>query len=228
MKEGKVAILIFANSAEKEAVSKPFQYSKDVFAALNARTLSIIKKTGLPYFIFSENQQVGNSFGERFTNAIQTTYNKGYNTVITIGNDTPHLTTKHILKTAHLLQKHNLVLGPSTDGGFYLMGLKKSQFNADIFLKLPWQTSQLNRSISKLNASKKINICYLETLTDIDSAADVKTIINNFRTLSKTIKKLLKLYLFLEKRIISTFYISIKNPILNLQFNKGSPITNHI
>ncbi|AJR02529.1 DUF2064 domain-containing protein [Siansivirga zeaxanthinifaciens] len=227
MKESKTAILIFANSAEKEITSKSFS-SKSLFETLNKQTINIAKKTGLPYFHFSEKQQIGNSFGERFTNAIQSVFDLGFNTVITIGNDTPHLTTKHILKTVEKLQKHSIVLGPSTDGGFYLMGLKKSQFNKETFLKLPWQTSKLNRSISKLKASKKINITYLEVLTDIDTASDIKLVLDSFKTLSKTLKTLLLQSFLSVKTIIFFHFISIKNFILNLQLNKGSPAFLHL
>lgn len=224
MNTNKTAILIFANSAEKEATSKPFRLSQDVFKAFNAQTLHIVKKTGLPYFVFSEKQQMGHSFGERFTNAIQSVYNQGFNAVITIGNDTPHLSLKHLKKTIYKLQKHNIVLGPSKDGGFYLMGLKKSQFNAQAFLKLPWQTSTLNRSISKLSASKKVNICYLEVLTDVDSYSDIKTIINSFKSLSNIVKQLLLQCLSLNKKTILNVAFFIENRLFKQKLNKGSPI----
>ncbi|MEC3906825.1 DUF2064 domain-containing protein [Tamlana sp. 2201CG12-4] len=224
MKHCKTAILIFAYSAEKEATLKPFQHSKRVFDALNVQTQDIAKKSGFPYVVFSEKQQKGNSFGERFTHAIQSVYNKGYDTVITIGNDTPHLTTNHILKTAHHLQNHDMVLGPSIDGGFYIMGLKKSQFNTKTFLELPWQTSQLNRSISQLHTSKKLKAYYLEVLSDIDSASDINTIIHSFRGISNTIKQLLISTTSIEKKIISNLNISIENFILNQPPNKGSPV----
>lgn len=223
----KTAILIFANSAEKEIVSKSFS-SKFLFETLNAQTLTIVKKTGLPYFHYSEGQQIGNSFGERFTNAIQSVYNKGFDTVITIGNDTPHLTTNHILKTVKKLQKHNIVLGPSTDGGFYLMGLKKAHFNKAVFLKLPWQTATLNRSISKLTSAKKVAICYLEILTDIDTAADIKLVVDSFKTLSLAIKKLLLQSLFSLKKITSYYFIHFRDFILNQYLNKGSPTPLHL
>lgn len=227
MKESKTSILIFANSAEKEIISKSFS-SRSLFETLNKHTLNIVKKTGIPYFLFSEKQQIGNSFGERFTNAIQSVYDLGFNTVITVGNDTPHLNSKHILKTVEKLQKHSIVLGPSTDGGFYLMGLKKSQFNKETFLKLPWQTSNLSKSISKLKASKKINISYLEVLTDIDEASDIKLVLDSYKTLSTAIKTLLLQSFSSVKKIIFYHFITIENFILNLQFNKGSPALLHL
>ena len=104
MKNNQTAILIFANSAEFEAIQKPFQSSQLLFDALNLQTLKVVKKTGIPYFLSSEKNQTGNSFGERFTNAIQSVYDKGFENVITIGNDTPHLQSQHILKAVENTQ----------------------------------------------------------------------------------------------------------------------------
>ena len=221
------AILIFANSAKKEIISKSF-LSKHLLETLNSQTIQIAKKTGLAYFVYSENQQVGFTFGERFTNAIQDVYNKGFDTIITIGNDTPHLTSKHLLKTVKELQTNDIVLGPSTDGGFYLMGLKKSLFNKKSFLKLPWQTSGLNRSISKITASKNIPICYLVVLSDIDTAADIQQVLNSFKTIASNIKSILVQSLSIVNNIIYYQTIAFKDFILHFQFNKGSPLLLHI
>ncbi|WP_158844760.1 DUF2064 domain-containing protein [Algibacter sp. L1A34] len=228
MKKNKIAILIFANSAEKEMVSKPLPSPSSLFEALNLQTINIAKKTGLPYFHLSENQQIGVNFGERFTNAIQSVYNKGYDTVITIGNDTPHLTAKHILKTAEKLKHHHVVLGPSTDGGFYLMGLKKDLFNPDVFLKLPWQTTNLNRNISKVLASETTQIHYLEVLTDIDNASDIERVLNSFKSISAAIKSILLQSISISTKIIAYHITAFHNFVLKRQHNKGSPALLHL
>lgn len=224
----KTAILIFANSAKKEAASKSFKASFELFKVLNVHTIKEVKKTGLPYYVVSEKEQIGNSFGERFTNAIENIYEKGFENIITIGNDTPHLNSKHLFKALKKLEQNDIVLGPSKDGGFYLMGLKKSCFNKDTFLKLPWQTSGLNRSISKLKASKKVNLSALETLSDIDSQEDIKTVIDSFNNLPIAIKLLLLESLFkaTQRTLYSTpcFYAIS----LNVHLNKGSPSTLHL
>ncbi|OUS03546.1 hypothetical protein A9Q86_01140 [Flavobacteriales bacterium 33_180_T64] len=219
----KTAILIFANSAQLEAVQKPFHSSEVLFDALNDQTLKIAKRSGLPYFLSSEKNQKGASFGERFTNAIQSVYEKGFHNVIAIGNDTPHLQTQHILKAANRLLQNDIVLGPSKDGGFYLIGIKHTHFNIENFLKLPWQTSRLNQSISKLVTSKKSSITYLEGLNDINSVSDAKAIINSFRNVSKQIKQLLQLYISVEQK--TDYNPNHLIPIFNRDtyFNKGSP-----
>lgn len=222
--KNKIAILIFAHSADFEAVQKPFKSSAVLFDALNTKTLRVVEKSGLPYFHSSEKNQIGSTFGERFTNAIQSVYNKGFDTVITIGNDTPHLQTKHLLKAKSQLQQNNIVLGPAKDGGFYLMGLKKSFFNIETFLNLPWQTSQLRYCISKLIQLKGIGVSYLETLSDIDTISDVTNITNSFRNISKYLKQLLQAIISIEKKTNYTLFnlTSIYNQ--NTHFNKGSPV----
>ncbi|RFN58829.1 DUF2064 domain-containing protein [Marixanthomonas ophiurae] len=217
------AILIFANSAQQEKVLKPFRKSATLFGELNKQTLSKVKKTGLPYFHFSEKEQIGNSFGERYVNAIQSVFDKGYENIITLGNDTPHLQTRHISKTAEKLQHNPIVLGPSTDGGYYMMGLRKSHFDASLFLKLPWQTSNLNRRISLLFHSKNIQIEWLETLTDIDSVSDIKVVLNSFRKLSYSLKKILSTLLISEKILFELAPIHFQKTLQKTPFNKGSP-----
>ncbi|WP_298898290.1 DUF2064 domain-containing protein [uncultured Psychroserpens sp.] len=219
----KTAILIFANTAKFEAAQKQFQSSEVLFDALNTQTLKIVERAGLPYFHSSEKNQVGSTFGERFTNAIQSVYEKGFDAIITIGNDTPHLQTKHILKAVQQLEQNDVVLGPSKDGGFYLMGLKQSNFNVETFLKLPWQTSGLNRSISRLIRSKKVNLYYLETLSDIDKTSDIKAVMSRFERISNDLKQLLKAYISIEKRIYYTSINLVSILSKDTYFNKGSP-----
>ena len=82
----KTAVLLFVRSEKEEAKRKSFLYQSDLHRALNARSLQIAKNSGLDYFHFSENEQTGGNFGERFANAIAAIYHKGYDAVITIGN----------------------------------------------------------------------------------------------------------------------------------------------
>jgi glycosyltransferase A (GT-A) superfamily protein (DUF2064 family) len=221
--KNKTAILIFANSAEKEAERKTF-LSTEVFSALNTQTLKTVEKSGITYFHFSEKQQVGNNFGERFSNAIETIFNKGFKNVITIGNDTPHLKTHHLINTLLQLEKKDLVLGPSKDGGFYLMGIKKDHFNKETFLKLPWQTNCLHKSIASIANSKKLKISFLEVLNDIDSKEDILLIINSFKEISLSILKLLQKLFFRNKTVFFEELIRFFKTSFSQNSNKGSPI----
>lgn len=223
MKNSKTAILIFAHSADYEAKIKPFQHSKEVFESLNKHIVQQVRRTNLPYFLVTEKEQKGFSFGERFTNAIQSIYDLGYDSIITIGNDTPHLTTKKLLKANEELLKKDVVLGKSTDGGFYLLGIKKQYFNPALFLKLPWQNRNLTRYIKQLFVIQQIKVFYLETLNDIDKLKDINLFINSYRKVYSNLHLLLL-------QIISGFKAITNHGIEGITFlfqskfyNKGSP-----
>ncbi len=194
-----------------------------LFNELNRQTIAKVQKTGLPYFLFSENEQTGNTFGERYTNAIQSLYNKGFENVITIGNDTPHLQTSQLLKTAALLTTQKIVLGPSKDGGYYLMGLHKSQFSKQTFLKLPWQTSQLTQSIARLVATQKIEVFFLKVLQDIDTVSDIKPIVDSFKKLTKSVLQILRAIILKGSQLFSVYIITTTSVLKRSPFNKGSP-----
>ncbi|MGO4913229.1 TIGR04282 family arsenosugar biosynthesis glycosyltransferase [Leeuwenhoekiella sp. W20_SRS_FM14] len=195
-----------------------------VFDALNKHAVKTVKKTGLPYFIYSEEKQIGSNFGERFTQAIQEIYALGFENIITIGNDSPHLTATHILEANQHLKENPIVLGPSADGGFYLMGLKKSHFNPDSFLKLPWQTEALTSSILRLVHAKKIEAILLDRLQDLDSVADIEALLQSQKSLHYTIGQLL--LNALEKSfslpLIQPFWVETFHA--SNYFNKGSPV----
>lgn len=224
MNTKKTAILIFAQSAQCEGALKPFKQSVLLFDELNKQTLRKVERSGLPYFLFSEKEQVGSTFGERYTNAIEAVYKKGFENVITIGNDTPHLQTKQLTETATILEKKPIVLGPSTDGGYYLMGLKKSHFNPSDFLKLPWRTSKLTQAISILFSAKKCSVIFLKVLQDIDALSDIKAILNSFKFIPVSFIKLLHSILSSEKTVRTKNRLLLDDFLQQSYFNKGSPL----
>ncbi|EDM44231.1 hypothetical protein SCB49_04360 [unidentified eubacterium SCB49] len=221
----KTAILIFAQSGKQEGISKPFLKSAVLFDQLNTQTIAKVEKTGLPYFHISEAQQKGNTFGERYTNAIEQVYAKGFDNVITIGNDTPNLNTKQLLEAAKTLQNKEIVLGPSCDGGYYLLGLNKSHFNAELFLKLPWQTAKLTKSISKLLTTNKTEMVLLKRLKDIDKIKDVKMFFDSFHKISEAILKVLRAIFSSKIVILDTCYFQYSPFQQKIYFNKGSPLS---
>lgn len=72
------------------------------------------------------------------------------------------------------------------------MGLQKSHFNAESFLRLPWQTASLSTSIIRLLNTKKIEVTLLEPLNDLDSEKDIEAILNDTKFLSKELIHLLR------------------------------------
>ena len=223
-KDSNTAVLIFAHSAEYEATVKPFHYSKAVFECLNERTLQLVKKTKLPYFLVTENEQTGATFGERFTNAMQSVYDLGYQSLIVIGNDTPHLQSSQLIRACKQLADNKTVVGSSLDGGFYLLGLHKEHFDTHSFLKLPWQTAQLGKALSKLLSVASTPIAYLKKLADVDTYLDIKKIIDSFKTVFKSLFELLLTILSSVKKPFAFVTDGLVFILHSTSYNKGSPV----
>lgn len=176
---------------------------------------------------------MGDSFGERLTHALSEVYAKGYDNVIAIGNDTPHLSAGHILSAAQQLESSALVLGPSTDGGFYLMGLRKSHFRPERFKNLPWHSvklsevimSTLKSRLSEVEGRKRMPLTphFLPTLSDIDTIADVEAVAQEKEQLSYTLSHLLKNILSRTFVLAQSSFEHSFETLTKAHFNKGSP-----
>jgi len=220
------AVLIFANTSRKELSEKAIP-SLQLFDKLNSKVLKTVQKSGLPYFLITENEQKGASFGERFSNAIEAIFEKGFENVISIGNDTPQLSVDHLKKAYSLLQDEKIVLGPSRDGGFYLMGIQKKFFNKNQFLKLPWQTGRLSSYVERLVSKSDAEVVRLQTLQDIDDRKDLHSVLNIFGKISSEIKNLI-LQLLNKPKEIFRFPIEKYSGFFPKSFyNKGSPVQLH-
>ncbi len=114
--------------------------------------------------------QEGNSLGERMANAFDTVFSRGYRKAIIIGTDCIEISNDLISKAFQSLSKTEVVLGPSKDGGYYLIGLTK--IINKIFDGIQWSTKQvLTQTLDNLMAIDQ-SYQLLETLRDIDTIRD--------------------------------------------------------
>ncbi len=217
------AILVFANSAKEELVNKSIPNSEQLFNKLTQSTLLKAKNTGLPTFHFTDKDQVGCNFGERFTNAIAAVFDKGFDNIITIGNDTPHLKTQHLKNTAKQLALGKTIIGPSVDGGFYLLGLQKNNFDISKFEKLPWQRYGLYNQISTWLQSESSELVKLPVLQDVDNEKDLWSLLYFSKTLSASILLLIIGLLSVKIRLFHKKHNFINLLSNRCFYNKGSP-----
>lgn len=174
----KTVLFVFSLSAAIEAERKPLfgsskkNFSKEFFKLLNKKTLKLAKQSGLDVVLLDETQQEGDSFSERYFNAYKSLFDKGYEKVISIGNDTPNLTVNHIKKAINSLTNQEIVFGPSKDGGVYLLGYTKSAFDEKVFKNFSWLTSNLSKEIENFAIQEQIAFSTLEILKDIDSKSN--------------------------------------------------------
>ena len=117
-------------------------------------------------------QQTGGNLGEKMNNAMREIFYTGYNRVVLIGSDIPSVRHENIERAFDSLNHSDVVIGPSEDGGYWLIGMKK--FIPDSFNISKWgNSSVLNSTIKKLNDSGTIyNLA--DTLQDLDTPDDIK------------------------------------------------------
>lgn len=210
------AILVFIRTDYEEARRKWFsdrigyKGNLNIIRLLNQRIVEVAKQTALPIFIVSGKDQFGNSFGERFTNAFHTIFDEGYDRVIAIGNDCLELTKKHLIEADKALAEHDLVLGPTQDGGAYLIGLSKAVFQKEQFQILPWQQANLLEALCELVPSDDALILLNKSI-DVDSKIKFSQVLKQLPLgwLKAKLFQLLGAILKQPLYILHSFFLSI-------------------
>lgn len=198
-KSSKIALLFFSRNANEESRKKSWfapancQDNAAVAHALINQSSDFIKNSGLPVFHFHEGNQRGKNFGERFANAYQDVFDRGFTGVIAIGNDSPEIVNINLQKVSFDLLLGKTVLGASLRGGAYLIGLTRESFDKSEFQNLPWQSGRLFSALSEV-VGKVQSPIILETLRDINSLNDLKILLEDseFQTIFKHLISFLK------------------------------------
>lgn len=220
----RIALLIFALSADAERQHKHVGASTALYEELTRHTLKTAEASGIPYFLFTEEEQKGNTFGERYTHAIRQIFALGYDGVITIGNDTPSLKAKHLNNAAANLGQGQAVIGPSLDGGFYLLAIPKSGFSEEEFLSVRWNSSAVFSQMQHYLQARFGSLVVLDTLIDLDSQSDISLLLDSNASLSFTLKKVLiraRKKFRLAKAFVLPFIAILGTARI---LNRGSPV----
>jgi uncharacterized protein len=114
--------------------------------------------------------QCAGDLGQRMETALREAFQEGCHRVVLHGTDIPGLTVSHLEEAFEALREKDLVLGPSTDGGYWLIGLKQ---HADLFRGLEWGTSTV--FAKTVAAAHRVNLSFhvLRPLTDMDTSEAV-------------------------------------------------------
>jgi rSAM/selenodomain-associated transferase 1 len=118
--------------------------------------------------------QRGESFGERLYFATVDLFKCGFGSVCLIDSDSPTVPAKNFKQAVKLLQRpgERIVLGPSDDGGYYLIGLKKP--HREVFERIDWSTERVLDQTVRRAAASGLEVELLSTGYDIDDAAALR------------------------------------------------------
>ena len=119
--------------------------------------------------------QSGTDLGERLANAFEWSHTQGYSGTIIVGTDIPTLGSAVLGDAFEALEHTEVVLGPSTDGGYYLVGLKEPR--RELFEDIDWSTPEvLEQTISRIDGTGA-TYHLLRERTDIDTWQDALTVL---------------------------------------------------
>ncbi len=127
---------------------------------------------------FSLLPQRGDKFGERLYFAVEDLFKCGFDSVCLIDSDSPTVPAENFAEAVELLstRKDRVVLGPSDDGGYYLIGVKKP--HRHLFEQIDWSTERvLNQTIQRTHEIG-VEVNLLPTGYDVDDEASLRRLCN--------------------------------------------------
>jgi rSAM/selenodomain-associated transferase 1 len=115
--------------------------------------------------------QVGRDLGERMTHALNKRWEEGFRKIVFVGTDSPLLGTQDIRAALEGLRKHEIVISPTTDGGYCLIGF--SALKAVVLAGIDWGTSRVYEQTMRLLKAHSIRWQALKETFDLDTFDDL-------------------------------------------------------
>jgi rSAM/selenodomain-associated transferase 1 len=122
--------------------------------------------------------QRGGSFGERLVAAAKDLFRVGFGSVCLIDSDSPTVAPECYRRAANLLatRGERVVLGPSDDGGYYLIGLKK--LHQRLFEQIDWSTARVLEQTTERANGLHLPVELLPSGYDVDDAETLHRLCN--------------------------------------------------
>src|SRR5438093_9615707 len=122
--------------------------------------------------------QRGGSFGERLWFAAQDLFKCGFGGVCLIDSDSPTVPAATFAQAVKILRspREHIVLGPSDDGGYYLIGLKKP--HREIFERIDWSTERVFDQTRERARGTSLEVGLLPKCYDVDDPAALRRLCN--------------------------------------------------
>ena len=123
--------------------------------------------------------QEGGNLGERMGAAFTRAFASGARGVVVFGSDSPTLPAVTVQRAFDALLDCDLVLGPTEDGGYYLIGCRR--FDEQLFRKVEWSTRRTCEQTMANAQRLDYRVRALESWFDLDQWSDVERLIADAR-----------------------------------------------
>jgi rSAM/selenodomain-associated transferase 1 len=122
--------------------------------------------------------QKGKDLGERMRNGFMEAFEMGFKRVVLIGSDIPDLPLDFVEEAFTSLKKKDAVIGPSFDGGYYLIGFRDKAFSSRVFEGIAWGTETVFDETRKALKKLRRKVHTLPYQRDIDTVEDLRNLSN--------------------------------------------------
>ena len=174
---GKVKTRLAKTMGDEKALS--------IYKQLLAHTKSIVSQLEVNRFLFYSDHiekddwedhlfhkvvQSGDDLGSRMDDAFDYTFKNDNDRVIIIGSDCIDLTSEDLEKAFTVLDEVDVVIGPTEDGGYYLIGM--NVHTPELFQNINWSTNQVYQQTLDRIVQNNYSWKALRQLSDIDNESD--------------------------------------------------------
>lgn len=116
--------------------------------------------------------QGGDDLGARMAGAFAEAFRRGARRAAVIGTDVPWVSRGLVADALSALGEHDVVLGPTADGGYYLLALDRPR--PELFGGIAWSTRSVFAATVERAGALGLGVSVLEELPDIDTLEDVR------------------------------------------------------
>ena len=134
-------------------------------------------------------RQTGHDLGEKMSNAFADVFREQVDLAVLIGSDIPYLDRSLVDEFFSRLTEHPLVLGPSRDGGYYLIGFQRRHFASRVFQNIAWSTATVFKETLQRAKESRLTAYSGKMLEDVDTLEDLRSVMSD-RTLRKNMPRL--------------------------------------
>ena len=129
---------------------------------------------------FSYTPQMGADLGKRMCNAFTGCFLKGFQSVVIIGSDSPDLPGAFIEEAFESLETNGAVIGPTFDGGYYLIGFARDSFSSRVFENMEWSTDRVFPETMQRFREAAVSVHVLPRWRDMDRLEDIHTLMKEY------------------------------------------------
>jgi len=123
--------------------------------------------------------QQGDTLGDRMRNAFERLFAAKYSAVVMIGSDLPSLPASHVEEAFQCArdQPDPLVIGPATDGGYYLIGLRRPC--PALFTSIAWSTADVLTTTTRIAETCGLTVSFVSPWHDVDTVDDLRRVLRD-------------------------------------------------